>query len=144
MKELNSFNVRVYAICENQGKILTVYEYHNEELYCKFPGGGLEFGEGVLDCLHREFMEELNVKIEITGHLYTQEDYLESIFDGGQILIIYYTARILDPENLMVNTEDINRLEWTDLNENPFKFLTDKIALQKLREKYFKSLDFIL
>ncbi|ASK28735.1 NUDIX hydrolase [Chryseobacterium sp. T16E-39] len=136
MNKINGFNIRVYAICEHEGKMLTVYEYNKEEFYCKLPGGGLEFGEGILDCLHREFLEELNVKIEITGHLYTQEDFIQSIFDGSQILIIYYTARILDVENLKVNTDDINRLEWIDINDNPFGLLTDKIALQKLREKH--------
>lgn len=34
----------------------------------KFPGGGLEYGEGVLECLHREFDEELNVKIDVIEH----------------------------------------------------------------------------
>ena len=91
----NSFSVRTYAVCENEGKILGLYEYHNNELYCKLPGGGVEFGEGLLDCLHREFQEELNAEIEIIEHLYTQEEFIQSIFDSTkQILIIYYIVKI--------------------------------------------------
>ncbi len=44
----------------------------------KFPGGGLEYGEGVLECLHREFDEELNVKVDVVEHFYTQENFLVS------------------------------------------------------------------
>ncbi len=136
MKPLSSFNVRAYAICENDNKILALYEYHKDQLFCKLPGGGLEFGEGILDCLHREFLEELNVKIEIVEHLYTQEHFVESILDDGrQILLIYYIVKISNLEEMKISTPDISRFEWIDVNENPFVLPTDKIALAKYRER---------
>lgn len=136
MKELNGFSVRTYAICENDDKILALYEYHNGQIYCKLPGGGVEFGEGILDCLHREFLEELNVKIEIVEHLYTQEHFVQSIVDNGkQLLLIYYIVRIVNLENIMINTPDIHKFEWIDINDNPFVLPVDKIALAKYREK---------
>lgn len=136
MKKLEGFNVRAYAICENEGKILVVHEYFKGKIFCKLPGGGVEFGEGILDCLRREFMEELNVEIEILHHLYTQEDFVESIVDDGkQLLLIYYAVKVVNPEAMIVNTSDINRFEWVDLNENPFWLPIDKIVLEKFREK---------
>ena len=136
MKPLSSFNVRAYAICENDTKILSLYEYHKGKIFCKLPGGGVEFGEGVLDCLHREFSEELDVKIEIVEHLYTQEHFVESILDDGrQILLIYYIVKITDLENLKINSPDISKFEWIDVNENPFVLPIDKIALAKYRER---------
>ncbi|MBO9586409.1 MAG: NUDIX hydrolase [Flavobacterium sp.] len=136
MKPLSSFNVRTYAICESNNKILALYEYHKGQLFCKLPGGGVEFGEGILDCLHREFLEELNVKIEIIEHLYTQEHFVESILDDGrQILLIYYIVKITNLEDMKISTPDINRFEWIDVNENPFVLPTDKIALDRYREK---------
>lgn len=137
MKPLSNFNVRAYAICENNNKILVLYEYHKGQIYCKLPGGGVEFGEGILDCLHREFLEELNVKIEIVDHLYTQEHFVESIIDDGrQILLIYYIVKINNLEDMKIATPDINRFEWSDVNENPFALPIDKIALAKYRERF--------
>ena len=137
MKPLTSFNVRTYAICENNNKILALYEYHKGKIYCKLPGGGVEFGEGILDCLHREFLEELNVKIEIVEHLYTQEHFVESIIDDGrQILLIYYIVKITNLEDIKINTPDISKFEWIDSNENPFVLPIDKIALAKYRERF--------
>ena len=71
MEKIDRFNIRVYALCIEDQKILTLFESYAGEKLVKLPGGGLEFGEGVTDCLHREFMEELNVKIEILEHLYS-------------------------------------------------------------------------
>ncbi|MEL1255239.1 NUDIX hydrolase [Flavobacterium sp. DGU38] len=137
MKKLNGFNVRTYAICENDNKILALYEYHKGKIFCKLPGGGVEFGEGVLDCLHREFSEELNVKIEIIEHLYTQEYFVESIIDDGrQLLLIFYVVKIINIEDMIVNSPDINRFEWIDLDTDPFVLPVDKIAFNKYKEKF--------
>lgn len=136
MKDLNSFSVRIYAICENDNKVLVVYEYHEGEVFCKLPGGGLEFGEGVIDCLHREFQEELNAKIEIIEHLYTQENFVTSIVDDGkQLLFVYYVVKITNLEEIKINDSDINRFEWVELDKDPFPLPIDKIALNKYREK---------
>jgi len=56
----------------------------------KFPGGGLEFGEGLLECLHREWKEELDISIRIVRHVYTTEDFVQSVFDqNDQLLSVY-------------------------------------------------------
>nr|MCU0376467.1 NUDIX domain-containing protein [Chitinophagaceae bacterium] len=61
------FNVRVYGILINeQGELLVADEKIRGGYYTKFPGGGLEFGEGTRDCLVREFQEELGLKVEVT------------------------------------------------------------------------------
>ena len=51
-----SFNLRVYGILINeQNQLLVSDEYIRGMKITKFPGGGLEFGEGTRDCLKREF-----------------------------------------------------------------------------------------
>ncbi|MNE78187.1 hypothetical protein D3C80_1745650 [compost metagenome] len=87
--------------------------------------------------MHREFLEELNAKIEIVEHLYTQEHFVESIIDDGrQILLIYYIVKITNLEDMKISTPDISRLQWIDVNENPFVLPIDKIALAKYRERF--------
>jgi 8-oxo-dGTP pyrophosphatase MutT (NUDIX family) len=58
------FNIRVYGILVNEEKkVLVSDELIRGSYITKFPGGGLEFGEGTRDCLQREFMEEMNIFI---------------------------------------------------------------------------------
>ncbi|MDQ6756651.1 MAG: NUDIX domain-containing protein, partial [Bacteroidota bacterium] len=60
------FNIRIYGILINEQKqILVTDEIVRGKYITKFPGGGLEKGEGTRDCLKREFMEEMNLKVEI-------------------------------------------------------------------------------
>ena len=60
------FNVRVYGLLFNeQNQILISDEEEYGFQFSKFPGGGLEYGEGLIDGLIREFMEECNAEIEV-------------------------------------------------------------------------------
>ena len=92
------FNIRVYGILVNEKKqVLVSDEYIRGNYYTKFCGGGLELGEGTIDCLKREFMEEMKLKIEVTGHLYTTDFYQQSAFNPAhQIISIYYHVNPLE------------------------------------------------
>src|SRR5215203_25897 len=69
LTKMNLFNIRVYGILINEKKqVLVSDEFIRGSYYTKFPGGGLEFGEGTRDCLQREFMEEMNLKVEVGEH----------------------------------------------------------------------------
>jgi 8-oxo-dGTP pyrophosphatase MutT (NUDIX family) len=58
----------------------------------KFPGGGLEYGEGPIECLKRECYEEMGLEINVTGHFYTTDFFQEALFfDHTQLISIYYT-----------------------------------------------------
>ena len=95
---IHKINIRVYAIYLNEkNELMALDEGYAGEKLIKLPGGGLEFGEGTIECLHREFAEELNLKIEVLEHFYTQEDFLVSRFrENEQLLTIYYTVNILN------------------------------------------------
>jgi 8-oxo-dGTP diphosphatase len=94
-----TLTVRVYGILMNENKqVLVSDEYIRGEYYTKFPGGGLEIGEGTRDCLKREFMEEMNLQVSIGEHLYTTDFFQISAFNNAhQILSIYYEAIALEP-----------------------------------------------
>ncbi|MBW8362178.1 MAG: NUDIX domain-containing protein [Kaistella sp.] len=135
---IDKLNVRIYACVLKDRKVLTLFEEYAGEPLMKFPGGGLEFGEGIHDCLHREFEEELNVKIKILDHLYTQENFQVSRFrENEQLLTVYFTAEIIDENEFMILDPCIERTEWIsiDSNENPFPLPIDQIAFEKLKER---------
>ena len=61
---LRRFNVRVYGILINEhDHLLVADELIRGKYTTKFPGGGLELGEGLIDGLVREFMEECGVPV---------------------------------------------------------------------------------
>ena len=138
---IDKINVRIYAAAIKDEKVLTLYEEYAGEKLVKLPGGGLEFGEGILDCLHREFEEELNAKIKIVEHLYTQEHFQISKFrENEQLLTIYYIVEIENMDELVILDPCIEKTEWYPINsaENPFQLPIDIIAFEKLQEKYLK------
>src|SRR5437762_14381427 len=92
------FNIRVYGILINEKKqVLVIDEYIRGKYYTKFPGGGLELGEGTRDCLKREFQEEMDLEVEVGDHLYTTDFFQESAFKPGhQIISIYYLVKPLE------------------------------------------------
>lgn len=93
------FNIRVYGILtDDQNRILVADEYIRGGYYTKFPGGGLEFGEGTRDCLKREFIEEMSLQIHVGDHLYTTDFFQMSAFNPEhQIISIYYHVKALEP-----------------------------------------------
>lgn len=136
---IDNFNVRVYACVVKDKKVLTLFEEYAGEALMKFPGGGLEYGEGLTDCLKREFEEELNVNIEVIGHLYTQEDFLVSRFkENQQLLTIYYMVNIINEEDFIIMDPCIEKIDWISIDspENPFSLPIDRIVFDKLKEKF--------
>ncbi|MEY4660700.1 MAG: hypothetical protein RLZZ42_652 [Bacteroidota bacterium] len=110
--------LRVYGILINDEKeVLVSDEFIRGNMYTKFPGGGLEFGEGTRDCLAREFMEEMNLKVEIGEHLYTTDFFQISAFNTSQqIVSIYYKVRAIEPIRV-------------PLRDKPFDFDEQQMAI---------------
>ncbi|MFZ1785483.1 MAG: NUDIX domain-containing protein [Ferruginibacter sp.] len=153
---INLFNIRVYGILINGKKqILVSDELIRGACITKFPGGGLEFGEGTRECLEREFMEEMNLKVKVTDHIYTTDFYQQSAFNPGhQIISIYYFAEAL--ENIAVplrsrpfdfdesqtriyeetgETETFRFINWDELNAAAVTLPIDKLVVNILKNK---------
>jgi len=104
------FNIRVYGILINEEKqVLLSDEFIRGNYYTKFPGGGLEPGEGTRDCLKREFMEEMNLNVHVGAHLYTTDFYQQSAFNPErQIISIYYYVKALEPITAPLRTKEFD------------------------------------
>lgn len=141
------FNVRVYGILINEfNELLVSDEFDFNFPHTKFPGGGLELGEGTRECLAREFMEECNLKIEVLDHFYTTDFYQKSAFNDTQIISIYYKVRALEEFKFPVSTivfdfkDNANgqqSLRWINLNhfnEDCMTLPIDKVVASLLIE----------
>ncbi len=109
------FNVRVYGILINSGnELLVTDEYHFGKCITKFPGGGLEFGEGTIDCIKREMIEETKSEIKVISHFYTTDFFQLSAFnEQQQIISIYYRIELLRSLNIRTKTKPFDFDEQT-------------------------------
>ena len=145
---IKKFNVRVYGILVLNGSVLLSDEYIKKNKITKFPGGGLEFGEGTKDCLVREFKEELGLDIEVNAHFYTTDFYVASSFDtNSQVISIYYEVRALSDLNFKVSQmphnyekrEGAQSFRWvalSQLKETDFTLIIDRKVGDMLMKKY--------
>lgn len=150
------FNIRVYGILVNDKKqVLVSDEFIRGSYYTKFPGGGLEFGEGTRDCLKREFMEEMNLEVEIGDHIYTTDFFQMSAFNPEhQIVSIYYFAKAVEPikaplrdtlfdfdeQQMKVyketgETETFRFIDWNEFSEDSVSLPIDKIVAGMIKNK---------
>ncbi len=147
--------VRVYGILINNNKqVLVSDEFIRGNYFTKFPGGGLEFGEGTRDCLKREFKEETGLDVEVTGHIYTTDFFQMSAFNAShQIISIYYRVQADEPIPLETKekafdflphqisdpqgqTEVFRWINWENFSEEVVNLPIDKIVARMIKENY--------
>lgn len=124
------FNVRVYGIWISEGRLLVNEEIIRGRRVIKLPGGGLELGEGTIDGLRREWMEELGLEIEVRQHFYTTDFFQQSAFDDSQVISIYYLVSANDALDIQ-NTEQNERTFWmplAEVNEETFTLPIDRVV----------------
>ena len=153
------FSIRVYGILiegaggpEAARRVLVSDEYIRGAYITKFPGGGLEFGEGTRDCLKREFREEMDLEVSVDAHLYTTDFYQMSAFDPNkQIISIYYYVTPMEPIKAPLRdkpfqfderemekyektgeTETFRFIEWKDFKPEVVTLPIDKVVVQIL------------
>jgi 8-oxo-dGTP diphosphatase len=146
-KKMSEFNIRVYGLVINkENEILLTDEYRLDMYMTKFPGGGLEKGEGTVDCLKREFMEELGQPIQNIQHFYTTDFYQKGWFyENMQLISIYYFVDLVFPLRFKtvrkrfdfdINSENPQCFRWVKIDQVKTEDLTfpiDRIVLGKLK-----------
>lgn len=149
---INQFNIRVYAIILNKEKnaVLLSDEFQLNTRMTKFPGGGLKFGEGTLDCLKREAIEEFGQEIEIIKHFYTTDFFQKALFyDDNQLISIYYLSQLKEipqfkisekPHDYGKEKNGKQSFRWVKLSfvsPEMFTFPIDKIVAALLQSSKF-------
>ena len=135
---MKRFTIRIYGILIQNGATLVTDEFIHGRHITKFPGGGLEFGESPIDCLKREFVEEMNLEVEIRSHFYTTDFFVASAFDEHcQVMSIYYLAETKNKITVPISEKphdyklenNAQAFRWIPLNSisaNDFTFVIDK------------------
>lgn len=112
-----NFTIRVYGLIIQGGNVLLIDEFQLGRPMTKFPGGGLEYGEGTIDCLRREFREELQQEIKNIEHFYTTDFFQPAqFFENTQLISIYYTAEFAD--QLKPNFAVESKPDYSNLHKN--------------------------
>ena len=123
------FNIRVYGILiDDERKVLVSDEFIRGNYYTKFPGGGLDLGEGTRDCLKREFKEEMDLDVEVLDHIYTTDFFQMSAFNpADQIISIYYFVKPLEIIKAPLRNKEF------DFDEDQLKIYKDKNEIETFR-----------
>ncbi len=152
---IDRVTIRVYGILFDENKrILVSDEFIRGDYFTKFPGGGLEVGEGTRDCLKREFKEETGLDVVVDDHIYTTDYFQPSAFNpADQIISIYYFVKAKGLDDLSVKTkvfdfelhqvadpkgqsEVLRWIDWSDLDEDSVSLPIDKIVVRMLKTFY--------
>lgn len=133
-----TFNVRVYGLLIRAGQLLVVDEERGKRRFTKLPGGGMEWGEGTMDCLRRELREEMHIEITQISHFYTTDFFVASAFDTqAQLISVYYTFETSDAFIISEAAFDFSKaippeklcFRWisvSEMNADTFTFPVDK------------------
>lgn len=151
MKTTGQFVIRVYGIVINaRREVLITDEFQLGMKMTKFPGGGLQFGEGLIDCLKREFREECNgQELENIRHFYTTEFYQKALFyENHQLISIYYQAELAEPlkfsitekpfdfEEMKNGNQSFRWVQLKNLKTDELSFPIDKFVAKELISKF--------
>lgn len=88
------FNIRVYGLILNsKGEVLLSNEKRHGYSFTKFPGGGLEWGEGLKEGLMREILEEIGQEAEIGDLIYVNDFFQRSAFRESDHFLLFQCHR---------------------------------------------------
>jgi ADP-ribose pyrophosphatase YjhB (NUDIX family) len=142
---MKAFNLRVYALIINdRNEILLSDEFRFGKFFTKFPGGGVEFGEGILDALHREMFEELNLKIDEAIPFYFNDFHQESAFQSNHQIVSFYYKVKCDFNQISIEDytipfhEEGEKQRWSEIGSlsiDHLNFPIDRIVLEKLKNE---------
>ncbi len=145
---MKAFNLRVYGLLIDNNQILVSDECRNGFSFTKFPGGGIEFGEGVHNALIREFFEEIGIEIQVDAFFYVNEFLQLSAFnENHQLISFYYKVSTLDLEKIIIGNHEVPHNEegekhrWIcidDLKKDDFTFPIDQKVVELIRNEFKK------
>ncbi len=102
--------IRCRAIIYHEGKLLVV-QHRPTSAGFALPGGHLEWGEGIKECLVREIIEELGIKPEIGRLLYVHN--MKAVTEKEEVQTVEFFFEVTNPIDYL----DISKFEGTHKHE---------------------------
>lgn len=93
----------------------------------EFPGGKVEPGETVEECIKREVWEEIGITIEVGGHLIT----IEHVYHHLRVTLTVHQCRYISGVPQPIECEEV---QWVSLEE------IDQFVFPKANEKIIEVL----
>ncbi len=128
MSKTKKFVIRCRGIILHNNKLLVVRHPHDVS-YAALPGGRLEWGEDIKDCIHREIVEELGVE-PIVGRLL----YVHNFVDGKDIHSIEFFFEITNRgdykecgKRVRSHAHELAEICWVSPTDN-IRILPEKLA----------------
>lgn len=82
----------------------------------EFPGGKIEDGETVEQCIRREILEEIGIEIEVNDHLIT----IDHAYTHFRVNLQVYNCRYLSGEPRAIECEEIRWVTLAEIESYPF------------------------
>lgn len=144
------FTIRVYGLLVHGERVLVSEEVIKGRPISKFPGGGLEYGEGLKDCLVREIREEMGLDAIGLEHFYTTDFFQQSAFhsDPMQVVSVYYRFQVNALEQLPLGSPVVHEgsgqpggevFLWRDLSlpaEAAVSLPIDRVVWRMLQQRW--------
>lgn len=109
------------AIKNNKLLVSECYDKVKNQTFYRCLGGGIEFLETSTDALKREFLEEININIEIKKFLGIAENIFTFQGKDGHEIVFFYQIDIPDElyQDKYIQDEDgeMGEAIWVDINE---------------------------
>lgn len=144
---VSRFNIRVYGLLFHNACVLASRELIRGVPITKFPGGGMQPGEGTLDCLRREIQEEMAMEAGSFRHFYTTDHFQASRYDPrDQVISIYYTFRVPRPDAIVngapaagLAADPGQKFQWIPLAEAKMEDMDlpiDRVVMKLVLERF--------
>ncbi len=120
-KGVDYIGVGVGAVIINaEGKVFLAKrgsKAKNERGTWEFPGGGVEFGETMADCIKREIFEEYGIKIELKDQLKALDHLIPD--EKQHWVAVTFIAKIIKGKPKIKESEKCSEIGWFGIDELP-------------------------
>jgi 8-oxo-dGTP diphosphatase len=122
------YRVAVRALVVSDNKILAVKELDGDDWWA-IPGGGVDYGESLKDCLSREIEEEIGVlSTSVSSDFQIVHYNIGNVVNGVPRMNVFFKVSV--PKDEVIKTDHVEKWGW---------FAKDEFMELEMNPSYDKS-----